>query len=202
MGASRKHYSSKTLGIILVIAGIIGLVASFQLTFDLFRVSQNPDFVPACSINPIINCKSVMETPEATTIADIPNSIFGIIGFSMLIAFGVIVATDVLLPRKLWQTAQIVATAGVIFSHFLMFSSVFALKTICPWCFVTWLVTILIFWAVTTHNAQHRLILRGKQFVHFRAAWQEHSLAILILWYGFVFALLLVEFWDYWSTLL
>lgn len=194
--------SSKVLGTVLAVMGVLGLIASFALTYDLIQIGQNPGYEPSCSINPIISCTSVMETAEATVLGSIPNSMFGIIGFSMLIVFGIIVALDVLLPRKLWQLAQLAAVGGVLFSHFLIFSSVFALQTLCPWCFVTWLVTIAIFWAVTTHNAQHHLILRGKQFVDFRHAWQRHSIAILILWYVLLFVLLLVEFWDYWQTLL
>lgn len=197
-----RHIPDKIIGFLLVVAGLIGLLASFSLTYDLMKLGQNPDYVPSCSINPIISCTSVMDTPEATIIADIPNSILGIIGFSMLIAFGVIVATGVLLPRKIWQLANIAAIGGIVVSHGLMFSSVFALHKICPWCFVTWLVTILIFWTVTTHNAQHGLILRGKNFVDFRHMWQRNSIAILVLWYGMLFALLLVKFWDYWKTLL
>ena len=197
-----RHISSPVIGSVLTVMGVIGLIASFALTYDVLMIAGNPNYDPSCSINPIISCTSVMETAEATVIGSIPNSMFGIIGFSMLIVFGVIVATGVILPRKIWQLAQLAAIGGILFSHFLIFSSVFALKTICPWCFLTWLVTIAIFWAVTTYNAQHGLILRGKNFIDFRHMWQRNSIAILVLWYGFLFALLLVEFWDYWQTLL
>jgi uncharacterized membrane protein len=185
-----------------MIMGLLGLLASFSLTYDLIRIGQNPNYEPSCSINPIISCTSVMETPEATVIGEIPNSMFGIIGFSMLILFGLLLAIDVILPRKMWQAAQLAGVGGIVFAHYLIFSSVFALHTICPWCFLTWLVTIATFWAITTHNAQHGLILRGKNFIDFRHMWQRNSIAILVLWYGMLFALLLVEFWEYWRTLL
>lgn len=202
MNPKHRSYSAKVLGSVLTVAALIGLAASFILTYDLIRLNQTPGYEPACSINPIINCVSVMETAEATVIGNVPNSLFGLIAFGMLLSFGFIVATGVILPRKIWQAAQFAALGGVLFAHFLMFSSVFALHTICPWCFVTWLVVIAIFWAITTHNAQHHLILRGKQLVDFRFAWQRHSLSILFLWYVFLFLLLLIEFWDYWKTLL
>lgn len=197
-----RHISSRIIGSVLVVMGILGLVASFALTYDLIKIGQDASYEPSCSINPIISCTSVMETAEATVIGDIPNSMFGIIGFSMLIVFGLFVALEIILPRKIWQLAQLAAIGGILFSHFLIFSSVFVLRTICPWCFVTWLVTIAIFWAITTYNAQHHLILRGKNFIDFRHAWQRHSISILVLWYLLLFTLLLVEFWDYWQTLL
>lgn len=52
----------RTLPYIFIIAGIIGAIASFVLTYGKIQVLQNPAYKPACSVNPVLSCGSVMKT--------------------------------------------------------------------------------------------------------------------------------------------
>ena len=62
---------------ILIGTALIGLLASFVLTYDKIQVLMNPLFDPGCNINPVLSCGSVMKTSQASLFG-IPNSIFGI----------------------------------------------------------------------------------------------------------------------------
>ncbi|HUC90018.1 MAG TPA: vitamin K epoxide reductase family protein [Patescibacteria group bacterium] len=194
----------QALPYILIVCGIIGLLASFDLTYEKIQVLENPHHVPACSLNPIISCGSVMNAAQSNFLG-IPNTVFGLIAFSMLVAFGfmLLAAEDMKFKRWLWVCAQLAATGGVLGAHYLIYQSVFNIHAICPWCFVTWLVTFLVFWATTIYNLQEGNFGKWHRYLNIIGdTVQENALSLLALWYLVIFGLLLVKFWYYWSTLI
>lgn len=190
-----------TLPYILIVAGIIGCVASFALTYDKLHVLQNPNYQPSCNINPILSCGSVMKTQQASLLG-VPNTIFGLIAFSMLLTFGVLLAGGAKVKRWVWLAAQIAATLGVIFMHYLFFQGVFRIHAICPWCFTVWMITIPTFWYVTMFNLKEKNIyVPGRLEPISRFALKHHG-DILLVWYLIILGILLQRFWYYWSTLI
>ncbi len=194
----------QALPYIFIVCGAIGLLASFDLTYEKIKVLENPSHIPACSLNPIISCGSVMNSAQSSFLG-VPNTVYGLVAFGMLTAFGFILlaAGESKFKRWLWVCAQLAATGGVLGVHYLIFESVFTIHAICPWCFVTWLITILIFWAITVNNLREENF--GKLHKHLAVignAVQQNAGAILTLWYLAIFGLLLIKFWYYWSTLI
>jgi uncharacterized membrane protein len=189
----------QVLPYIMIVGGAIGLIASLLLTHDKIKVLQNPGYNPLCNINPILSCGSVMKTEQASLFG-MPNTIFGIIAFTALISFGFIMASGAIFKRWLWQVAQVFATVGVLFMHYLFFQGVFRINAICPWCFVTWMVVIPIFWYVTLYNLRTGNIKIGNR--DFNKFVQKNHGNILIGWYAIIFLILITRFWYYWSTLL
>lgn len=199
--------SNKELGIkkytpyILVVAGILGCVASFILTYDKIQVLINPAYDPSCNINPILSCGSVMRTEQASLLG-VPNTIFGLMGFTALITLGVILLGGCKFKRWIWQGAQLSATAGMLFMHYLFFQGVFRINAICPWCFVVWVITIPSFWYITLYNVVESNLPTPKCLRSFEAALVRYHLEILIVWYLVILAIIAEHFWYYWSTLL
>lgn len=191
----------KFLPYILIIAGIVGCVASFVLTYDKIHVLQNPSYNPSCNINPILSCGSVMKTEQASLLG-VPNTIFGLIAFSMLLAFGVLLLGGAKVKRWVWIGAQIAAIAGVIFMHYLFFQGVYRINAICPWCFVVWMITIPVFWYITLYNLKEGIIRIPAALKPIGIFVQKHHGDILIVWYLIILGILLQHFWYYWSTLL
>lgn len=186
---------------ILIIAAIIGLIASFTLTYDKVHVLQGTGYQPGCNINPILSCGSVMKTEQASLLG-VPNTIFGLMAFSMLLTFGFLLAGGAQVKRWVWLAVQIVATVGVVFMLYLFFQGVYRINAICPWCFVVWIVTIPVFWYITLYNiSQHHIIVPAKLRRPMTYA-QQHHVDFLILWYLILLGIILHRFWYYWSTLL
>jgi uncharacterized membrane protein len=193
----------KALPYVFIVGGIIGLLASFTLTYDKIHVLESSSYQPACNINPILSCGSVMKTQQASLMG-VPNTVFGLMAFSMLLMLGVVLTTGVKLPRWLWIAAQGAATGGVIFMHYLFFEGVFRIHAICPWCFVVWMITIPIFFGITVYNIREGNLYL-ERLGHARkigAFISRYSNDLLVLWYLVIFVILLTKFWYYWSTLL
>lgn len=191
----------QTLPYILIIGGLIGLAASFALTYDKIHVLLNPAYDPACNINPILSCGSVMKTEQASLLG-VPNTIFGIAAFTALITFGFMLAAGAVVKRWIWVLAQLAATTGVLFMHYLFFQGVYRINAICPWCFVVWMITIPLFWYITLYNLREGNIKLPKGWEKVNTFLQENHGSILAIWYIVIFGILLEHFWYYWSTLL
>lgn len=182
----------------LIVAGIIGLLASFVLTYDKIQLLTNSSYHPSCNINPILSCGSVMKTEQASLLG-VPNTLFGLIAFSMLLTFGCLLAAGASVKKWVWLSAQVAATGGVIFMHYLFFQGVYRINAICPWCFVVWMITIPTFWYISLYNLRHGHIRLPTRLAIFL---QKHHGDVLIVWYVVIFGILLQHFWYYWSTLL
>lgn len=192
---------NQTLPYIMIAAGLVGGWASFILTYDKLHLLQNPDYNPSCNINPILSCGSVMKTAQANLFG-IPNSIFGLVAFSMLLMLGVTIAAGASLRRWMWIAIQLAATAGIVFMHYLFFQGIFRIHAICPWCFVVWMITIPTFWYITLHNLRHSYLRLPKFHETLNDFFHRHHGDSLVLWYLIIFGIIVVQFWYYWSTLL
>lgn len=182
---------------ILAVSGAVGLLAAFTLTVEKFELATNPSYTPTCSINPIVNCGSVMDTPQASAFG-FPNSLLGIAGFAALLAVAVMMG-----PRPaLWVMAGLQAglTAAVVFVHWLIFQSLYRIDALCPYCMAVWVVVVVAFWYVSVRNADH-YCPPGRARRGLDAVVTVHSL-VPVLWVLAVIALITERFWWYWSTLL
>ncbi|QUH00737.1 vitamin K epoxide reductase family protein [Saccharopolyspora erythraea] len=180
------------LGWLYVVGGLIGLAASFALVLEKLAKLGNPDYVPTCSLNPIISCGSVMDSPQAALFG-FPNPLLGVASFPIMVVFGAALLAGFTAPRWFWAGAQLGTTLGLVFVHWLIFQSLYEIGALCPYCMVVWAVTIPMFWYTTLHNLRPGRVGEALARVHS---------VVLTVWYLTIVVLCLQAFWDYWTTLL
>jgi uncharacterized membrane protein len=182
----------------VLIAGVIGLAASMTLTVEKIDLLRNPSYVPSCNINPIVSCGSVMVTPQASVLG-FPNSLLGLVGFTVVIVTGVLAVAKVSLPQWYWIGLTVGILIGAAFVHWLIFQSLYRIGALCPYCMVVWVVTVSLLVAVA--SIAFRPALHRRQT---GAAWALYQWrwSIAALWFTAVFLLIMVRFWNYWSTIL
>ena len=182
----------------VLIAGVIGLVASMALTIEKFKILLDPHYVPPCNVNPIVSCGSVMTTPQASLLG-FPNPLLGIIGFTVVMVTGVLAVAKVPLPQWYWIGLTVGTLIGATLVHWLIFQSLYRIGALCPYCMVVWAVTIPLL-VVLVSIVFRPALERGDSAVA-RVLYQWRW-SIVTLWFTAVFLLIMVRFWDYWSTLL
>jgi uncharacterized membrane protein len=181
----------------VLIAGVIGLVSSVTLTVEKIDILANPAYVPSCNINPILSCGSVMITPQASALG-FPNPLLGIAGFTVVVVAGVLAVAKVPLPQWFWIGMTVGILVGAVFVHWLIFQSLYRIGALCPYCMVVWAVIITLLVVVSSIVVRGSLDGAGAPVrVLFQWRW-----SIVVLWFTAVFLLIMVRFWDYWSTLL
>jgi uncharacterized membrane protein len=172
-----------------VVAGALGLLAAIALTLEKIAKLRDPSYVPTCSLNPIISCGSVMDSAQAAAFG-FPNPLLGIAGFAVVVTSGVVGLAGFAPPGWYRFGLWLGTLFGVLFVHWLIYSSLYSIHALCPYCLVVWVVVIPLFWYTTLETFPRLAPLR-----------RVHS-AVLALWYAVVVALVLAAFWDYWVTLL
>ncbi len=182
----------------VLIAGAIGLAAAMTLTVEKIELLLNPSYVPSCNINPIVACGSVMVTPQASVFG-FPNALLGIVGFTVVLVTGVLAVARVALPQWYWVGLAVGLLIGAAFVHWLIFQSLYRIGALCPYCIVVWAVTISLLVVVASIVFRPVLERRegGVAWVLYQWRW-----SIAVLWFTAVLLLILVRFWNYWSTLL
>jgi uncharacterized membrane protein len=179
----------------VLIAGVIGLTAAITLTIEKIELLIDPKYVPSCSINPVLSCGSVMVTPQASVFG-FPNPLLGIVGFSVVVVTGVLAVAKVALPRWYWAGLAAGTLLGAVFVHWLIDQSLYHIGALCPYCMVVWSVTIPLF-VVTASIALQPLAGNRVARVVYHWRW-----SLVTLWFVAVILMILVRFWDYWSTLI
>ncbi|MEU5592845.1 vitamin K epoxide reductase family protein [Streptomyces sp. NPDC020298] len=192
VGASRRT------GWVMLLAGIIGWLASFQLTVDDWRLLRDPAYQPPCNISPIVSCGSVMSSPQGRLFG-FPNMLLGLAAFAAVGALGIAVLSGARLHRRLWLALGAGALAGIVFVHWLIGQSLYELNKICPYCAVVWTVTIALFWYVTLHCLEQGIVPVPRGVL---AVVRDTHWILLGAWYGVIALLVLTRFWPYWSSLL
>jgi uncharacterized membrane protein len=179
----------------VLIAGVVGLAAAVTLTIEKIELLENPAYVPSCNLNPVLSCGSVMVTPQAAAFG-FPNPLIGIVAFSVVVVTGVLAVFRVPLPRWYWAGLAVGTTLGVIFIHWLIYQSLYTIGALCPYCMVVWAVTIPLLVVV----ASIALAPQGGNAV--ARAIHQWRWSLVALWFTALVLLILVRFWDYWSTLI
>ena len=150
---SYAHRTIKPLGlsVFLIIAGVIGFIASWALTIDKFLTLTDPTASLDCNVSVIVQCGANLESWQGAVFG-FPNPMLGLAGFvaPIIVGFGILAAAR--FARWFWVLFNLGIVGALSLVLWLIYQSIFALGTLCPWCMVVWSVTIPLFWAVTLYN--------------------------------------------------
>ncbi|AZI65729.1 vitamin K epoxide reductase family protein [Rhodococcus sp. D-46] len=201
VGAHPKVCSASVTGWILVTTGALGLAASLILTIEKIQLLVDPSYRPSCSINPVLSCGSVMSSPQAS-IFGFPNSILGIVGFTVLLTTGIVtlVATNAL-PQWYWRCIVIGLFAGAVLVHWLIFQSLYRIQALCPYCMLVWVVTMTALWYATLHLCTRSRSASSRTVTRIVTVGTKNHTLVPTIWVLSVASMILNAFWTYWSTL-
>ncbi|MFF7676976.1 vitamin K epoxide reductase family protein [Actinacidiphila glaucinigra] len=183
---------------LLVVCGALGLLASWVITIDKFKLLEDPNFVPGCSLNPIISCGNIMKSEQAHAFG-FPNPMIGMVAYPVVIALAVGMLAGARYRRWFWLGLQGGTLFGVGFVTWLQYQSLYSIGSLCLWCSLAWVVTIALFWYTLVHNLKHGIIPAPARV---RGLVLEFHWVVPVLWYGVIAVAILTRWWTYWSTLI
>jgi uncharacterized membrane protein len=196
--ARQKLTVEKALPWILVVTGIVGLICSFIISLDKMKLLENPSFQPACDLNPIVACGSVMKSAQGSAF-NFPNPWLGLAAFAVLLTVGVAILAGAKFKRWFWQGLLAGCALGLAFAYWLLWESVYRIHALCPYCLTVDVVVITTSWYVLQYNLKTGNIKlpKGKVFAAGQKFIRRHHLDILILWFIVLIAIILNHFWYY-----
>src|ERR1019366_6072990 len=144
----KTHSFAKVLTWLLVIGGIIGIICSLVLVYDQIKIWQNPHYSPFCSLNPLVNCGSVIDSKQGDVFG-IPPPFFGLIVFPILATTGMALFAGAKFKRWFWIGLEAGAIGGAISALWLFILSMYRVHALCPFCLGVDVVVYTLFWYIT-----------------------------------------------------
>ncbi|GAA4765851.1 vitamin K epoxide reductase family protein [Microbacterium gilvum] len=139
------------LAVWLVLAGAVGWWAAFSLTLEKLHVLENPGAALGCDFNVLVQCARNLDSWQGAVFG-FPNPLLGVAGWMAPVVVGMAVLAGARFSRWFWALFTLGMTFAFGLVCFLIVQSIFVIGTLCPWCMVTWVVTIPSFYAVLLHS--------------------------------------------------
>lgn len=186
----------ETYPYILIFGGIIALYGAFALTIEKIALLQNPAHHLTCSIDPVLSCGPVMTSQQATAFWDIPNPSIGLVAFGMFVMTGLVMLAGAKMKPWFWKMYALGVSAGVAFTLWLMYQTVYSINALCIYCMIVWAVMFTIDWYLFQYLLAEKHIKLGKKFTKFV---RKHHFDILLVWFLIVVVVILNHFWYFYG---
>lgn len=140
----------RALGVSLIVGGAVGLVAAFALTVDKFAVLEHPGGKLNCNFSVLVGCGASLNSQQGAVFG-FPNSILGLVFWSAVATIGVFAVWGQV-PRGVWILLAAGMTGALGLVVWFVIQSIYVIGVLCPWCMLTWVVTIPLFLLVVLHG--------------------------------------------------
>lgn len=195
--AARPRAGTKLVGAVLLIGALVGWIAALNLTVDKMFLLENPDADLACDINPLISCGNVMMTWQAEALG-IPNMAIGLAGFAIMGVLGSLMLAGRDVPRWMRWARLGGMTFAIGHVHFLAYSAIFVIGSLCPWCVAVWAVTAPMFFATLARAIESGDLPFPRPLAGFLRRW----MALTLAWYLLMAIVIAVAFLPQWLVML
>jgi len=180
---------------IIIVFALLGLYVSFILSIDTINVIRDAGKDLPCTVSSTINCLSVMKSSQAH-ILGFPNSFMGIMGYSMILMFGVILLMTKIKNKRFLVLLNLGTLSAFIFSYWLLYSSVSVIGIICPLCVISCLSATSIFFVTTYYSLKQNAFKFIKDI-----DWEKDGMKIrniflylVLLWFILVIGYVYLQF--------
>ncbi|QRV01502.1 vitamin K epoxide reductase family protein [Arcanobacterium phocisimile] len=191
--------AERGLAWLITLCGFIGLWSSLSLIIAEKEKLTNPQAILLCDVNPLVGCGEWIGAWQNEVFFGISNSVLGLAFFAGIAALGLGLLARAQYARWLWQLLSVALGGGIVWVMWFMYESLAVEGKLCPYCMVTWVVTILLFVHVTARSAQAGHYGQGAQ--DFGRSYVRNRWIVIITAYAAVIVLIVTTFWNLLSVL-
>ncbi|MBG6179328.1 vitamin K epoxide reductase family protein [Arthrobacter sp. CAN_A1] len=170
----------RPFGLLLVITGLVGWLASGQLVLERLAVYADPDYVTSCDVNAFVSCGEVFKTWQASLLG-FPNPLLGIVAFSVIITTGAMLLGGAQVARWYWLSLQVGVSLGMVFTVWLWSQALFAIGILCTYCIVVWAAMIVLTIFLTSRNMLRGALPAGPRARALLGSWTGTTAALLLV---------------------
>jgi len=132
---------------------LLGLLASLSSTYVHYRIIRDPTYTSICSINRVLDCETAYASRYGT-IRGVPVALAGLIWFALSTALLLTIGPASAKPhtgdqdglaQNVAAYVYVLSTVGLGVVVYFAYASVFVLKTVCLFCFITYVAMIGLF---------------------------------------------------------
>ncbi|MGX5697176.1 vitamin K epoxide reductase family protein [Agromyces soli] len=176
------------VAVFLLVAGALGLLAAWELSIEKVLTLQDPGHVPSCNVGVLVGCGTNLSSWQGQVFG-FPNPFIGVAAWPVVITIAMGILAGARFARWFWLGLNVGVAGALVFVGWLIYQSIYVLDVLCPWCMLTWAVTIPTFWVVTLHNLREGNIPVSARVRRLAAAWFGWIPLITIVCYAIVILL-------------
>lgn len=177
---------------IALVGGLIAFASAGMLVYEHLQIFMDAGHVSICDVNALLNCGTVMRTPQAEAFG-FPNPFIGLVGFSIVITTAMALFAGAKFKRWYWIGMQLGLTFAFCFILWLWFQTTFNINALCIFCMFVWIVTTMMFVQLTVRNVVTGVIPAP---AHLRETLPGWSWFTIILIYILIFGIITIRFWH------
>ncbi|WP_238654145.1 vitamin K epoxide reductase family protein [Rothia uropygialis] len=172
---------------LLVTTGAIGFIASAALVFERLQVFLDAGHKSSCDINALLNCGTVMRTPQAELFG-FPNPFIGIVAYAVILTIGVGVFAGARFARWYWICVEVGVLLGSLFTFWLWYETTFQIDALCLYCMIVWIVQTALAVNLTMRNVRTGVIPVSPRLAESLPGWSWFLvIMILLVLFGIIF---------------
>ncbi|WP_400998620.1 vitamin K epoxide reductase family protein [Agromyces sp. GXQ0307] len=139
------------VAVFLLVAGALGLLAAFELSLEKVLTLADPSHIPNCNVGVLVGCSTNLASWQGSLFG-FPNPFIGLMAWPVVVTIAIALLAGASFARWFWIGLNVGVTGAVVFVGWLIYQSIYVLDVLCPWCMLTWAVTIPTFLVVTLRN--------------------------------------------------
>lgn len=184
----------------MLVCALIGMWASLSLIMAEKVKLSDPQAALACDVNSVVGCGKWIGAWQNEVFFGISNAVIGLSFFSGIAALALVLAAGGILPRIIWQLLCVGVSLGMVWVVWFQYESFFVARSLCPYCFVTWIVVIALLIHVWSRSLQAGHWGAGAEKIG-RFLVLNRYVALCIC-YVILFLAILFAFWNKWMQVL
>lgn len=189
-GGANLEYS-----LLLLVCSVLGVLASGALLMAERELLRNPSSALICDINPLIGCSRFLTSSVNEVVGGLPNALYGFAFFSGITALALALVASARFARWLWALLSVGMACAAIWLVWFQYTALMVERALCPYCILTWMVTIPLIVFTWIHVAWSFFPLPDKprRFL-VRARW-----LIVLGIYAIIATIVVIHFWNMWA---
>ena len=193
--AQKEGGAPHELSLIMVVSGLLGMLAAVALIQAEKQLLRDPLGSLSCDINPLIGCGKFLMAEQNSVFFGISNAVYGLAFFAGITALGLALLSGGCFGRWLWVALDIAMVGAAAWIAWFQWTSFAVERSLCPYCLLTWFVTIPLIVNVWARSAQagHLPCPAALRRFLVRKRW-----LIVLTLYVLLVAFAIIWFWDQW----
>lgn len=133
----------------LIVGGLLGLLAAAALIVEKIESLKHPAARLSCDVSVFVGCSASLDSQQGELLG-FPNPVFGLAFWAAIVTIGVVILA-IGIPRWMWIALAAGMTGSIALVAWFIAQSIYVIGVLCPWCMLTWAVTIPLFLLVVSH---------------------------------------------------
>ena len=184
--------SERSLAVWLMVTATVALASSAMLVHERLQIFIDAGHSSLCDINALLNCGTVMRTPQAEAFG-FPNPFIGLVGFSIVVTIGAAMMAGAQFKKWFWVCMNIGLAAATAFIMWLWYQTTFQINALCLFCMIVWVMTITLFVKTTVRNVSAGVIPAAQSMRESARGWSWFAIS---LWLILIFGIIVIRFFE------